>query len=78
MNEEDLLYREMNEEDPYYMGYTSNRHRQNPHIRAKSYKKDTPRGHNNPRVGNNKGCLATFIGFIWVCLMVFILMQIFC
>lgn len=87
MDEEELLYREMNEEDPFYMdeedpfymGNSSLGQHHNTHTRLKSYRKNTPYKHtNNTHVNNNNGCLTNFIGFIVVCLIVLILILIFC
>ena len=75
MDEEELLYREMNEEDPFYMGDSPTSHRHNTQTRPKSYKRNTPY---KPTTTNNNGCLTNFIGFIGVCFTMLILILIFC
>lgn len=74
MDEEELLYREMNEEDPFYMGDTPVRH--STHARSQSRKKriTNKRTTNAPTGKTGNVCLADFVSFfIGILLIVLVL-----
>lgn len=75
MDEDETLYREMNEEDPYYMGDISTHDPQRTQTNPKPYKKDTANKHTNKaRICNSgKGCITCLIGLVIIILIVILL-----